>query len=176
MPTIDLEWLAIALHHELPTRLLDWTDSLLVAAWFAVEEGGAKNIDSAIWITRSVPSVVFDDQVDPLEIDVPKVYRPPHTSPRIAAQGSVLMICPKPTEEVTLPFVKRIVIDHLAEFTLKKRLNACGVNRRHLFPDLTGLTKHLTWMYKNDWLAGYRPDTSSKLTSITEDVPDEAAE
>jgi hypothetical protein len=165
-PVGELEWLAIAQHYGLPTRLLDWTDSLLVAAWFAVEGGGGNKADSAIWVTKGIQSLALDYSGDPFSLDKPAAYRPPHISSRISAQGSVLMICPTPTDELALGFSRKIVIDRKAEFTLKKRLNACGINRRHLFPDLGGLAEHLAWMYKNDWLAGYRQRGSVQRAAI----------
>jgi hypothetical protein len=61
------------------------------------------------------------------------------------------------------------------EFTIKKRLNACGINRRHLFPDLAGLTEHLEWMYKNDWLTGYRQHLTSDVV-VADETKDEAVE
>lgn len=155
VPQNDLEWLALARHFGLPTRLLDWTDSLLAAAWFAVEKQGNKKVDSAIWVTKDIPSAE-STATDPFAIKSAALYRPPHISPRIGAQGSVLMVCPAPTTDVHLPFLRKIQIPRKAEFTLKKRLSACGINRRHLFADLAGLCDHLGWLYNNDWLAGNR--------------------
>lgn len=170
-PRTPLEWLALAQHFGAPTRLLDWTASLLVAAWFAVEKGGAKSeqTDSAVWVTRGVDSLDAEKAVDPLAIKSAVVYRPAYVSPRISAQASVLMVCPKPTEAVKLPFVRKVTIARAAEFTIKKRLNACGLNRRQLFPDLQGLAEHLAWLYKHDYLAGHRPGKRVSVRATPDD-------
>jgi|SRR2546422_3125959 len=147
-PENDLEWLAIAQHHGMATRLLDWSESLLVAAFFAVVNAGARSKSGVIYAVRDVPNVSKDDAENPFEMTDVRLYRPPHITSRIPAQRGVFTIHHDPTQEYTPESIRRWTVAPVACGKIKNILSACAINESSLFPGVDGLSRHIRWRYK----------------------------
>jgi hypothetical protein len=143
VPTTDIEWLTVAQHHGLPTRLLDWTRNPLAAAYFAVENH--VEFDSAIY--SYIPSGFFseDDIHDLKLIKEVSLVLPSHRTKRIAAQLGLFTLHPNPEDSFEPDNLTKIIIPSECNQKIRFGLDNYGVNRSTLFPDMDGLSIHLRW-------------------------------
>ena len=152
-----LELLALARHHSLPTRLLDWTESLLIAAFFAVAEADPDDVVPVIYAATGIQDAIPNVQRSRLPLDrlqtlneLPDVamYRPPHVSPRITAQRGAFSVHRVPEVPFSAPKFFTISLRGDNPLTYKMNLHYAGINHATLFPDLDGVAQQLHWQYK----------------------------
>ena len=151
---------ALAQHFGVPTRLLDWSEDPLVAAFFAVEKWDTST-DAAIFMI--LPEARFKpEHVRSFNSVQSVAFRPPAIDRRIPAQRSVFTFHPhEPKDEPFVPLDQRpeiggrisnpngmggvargfakIVIPQGIKRQLFQRLLQIGTDRRNLFPGLDGV-------------------------------------
>jgi len=158
VPATLWQWLALAQHNRLPTRLLDWTKNPLVGLWFAVKDPATKGEPGVVWAFH-YEDAVFDssDRDSPFSIDRTYVYFPEHVYPSIQAQDGVFTVhhkmgrdpeCFPSLEKHTRhpeEVLTKIHIPAAYFTTIRNDLFRVGISPSSLFPGLSGIVDSIRY-------------------------------
>jgi hypothetical protein len=165
-----LEWWTLMQHHQAPTRMLDWTKSPYVAAYFAIEQ--ALDDDGTVWIVHAptvrqtmkqrfgVDGILPDQQMSELLFasNPPPVIWITERSTlttRMVTQQGLFSFCAQVLADhadvlkglvpadAKQQFFSRIIIPAKLKREFLRRLTAVNITASVLFPGVDGLGRSI---------------------------------
>ena len=152
-PRNNWDWLFIAQHHGLPTRLVDWTTNPLVAAFFAVQPSAREKKDGQVVALKvqDIPKANIDDpKQDPFAIEKNYIVYPSALATRITTQRGLFSIHPEPKKAWKVKNDEDSFTFSASEkHELQRLLHGIGLDKHFLMGDLDGLCNTLNWSFAN---------------------------
>jgi len=123
----------------------------LVAAFFASQGIVTPKQDpAAIYVARVPPLVSTLAEAE--GAPAPVAFLPPHISPRISAQQSLLTYHPAPDIPWEPDNLIRYDMSSGLAMGIKGVLHKAGINESALMPGLDGIAADLAWLYEREFL------------------------
>ncbi|MCH2274853.1 FRG domain-containing protein [Thalassospira sp.] len=161
LPSDNFGWMFLMQHYGVPTRLLDWSESPLVALYFAITE--APNFDGAFWILNPLklntearinylPS--FEDEAlhsyasenmdaNRRSPQLPLASIATRNNPRIQSQQGVFTIHQHDKtaiENIGQNITIKFLIPKESKDKIKKQITMLGFNKFQMFPELSSIS------------------------------------
>lgn len=173
-PWTTWEWIFMAQHYGLPTRLLDWTENALIGLYFAVEDDNADEdepVDGALFeldpaqlnkeAFDDAPRVIMFDEDKFLDGYLPGGIKGPRQGPiaavagrsfdRIIAQVGTFTVNHREHADLETVHggscVRRMTVPATAKPHLRAELADMNVNVSTVYPDLGHLADHVKGLY-----------------------------
>jgi hypothetical protein len=175
-PKDDWDWYFLMQHYDVPTRLLDWSESALAALYFAILPSARETtaciwvlqpdelnklnpnltdfvpIYSDAWVAPYLPQLWGDYSALP---DLPIAIDPPHNSRRITAQRGKFVVFGRarhPMNGIAMlePHLLRIDIPHEHKPQFRRQLLTAGIFESVLFPGLPGLGREIRELWSTE--------------------------
>lgn len=153
-PKSSWQWLAIAQHNGMPTRLMDWTLNPLVALYFATRSDFdsksavyVNDFDRDRWIhgDEMAYNQIEGKHADPFKLGTNFYFAPSYIDDRIAAQEGMFSIQPDPTVPFPEENLTKLIIDCEVRREIRFTLMKYGFTPRTMFPGITGIAEKLYW-------------------------------
>lgn len=141
-PKNDKEFLFLAQHYGLPTRLLDWTYNPLIALYFACCSNFDK--DGIVYQSYQFSRRVFnEDKDDIFSFPAITLLVPNMTDVRYKNQNGIFVLYPEPWKEKFEFIYAKYIISVQYKQNILSKLEKIGITRSFIMPSLDSLCKDI---------------------------------